>query len=266
MSSISKSYECTTFNALDRKLAGFTVKTDSDKEFISKLKLGYKIFLSKNMLSNELERIQVIENELMESLTILGGECLEPQYIATENSSIDDFLEFCIENSYQSLNSYFASIVELIRGDLSYVVTFQDINSDKGRKKIINGFTSYGYSIDKIRKTKDRESAMIECIKELLVLFDMTTLGSGKSGIILTKTYLAFESIYTSREFIYINDIENISLNTSERELTVNNKKLKFIDSEIIYPLKKTIECINQYLQQPSIKLKEHLVRTKLYG
>ena len=238
-------------NELEILLEGFEI-TNEDKDFINKLRSEYQEFNSAKESNNEIAYKQVAENEVNEAISILNDKQAEVKEPEFDNRTVQEFVTNFISSNINSLDNLFYEIEDSLSDGLKYVVTRDESYSSKGQKKSKGAAKSYAHF-------SKSDAEYITSVENLLVLFDMTTFGSATDGITFAGHYITFKSMSHDREFIYLDDINNISVRASDKELKVNSSYFKYFHSEITSPLKKIVDCFNNYLNQSGVRLRKHL-------
>ena len=240
-----------SLNELEILLEGFAI-TNEDEDYINKLRSEYQKFNSAKESNNEKAYKQVAENEVNEAISILNDEQAEVKEPEFDNRTVQEFVTNFISSNINSLDNLFYEIEDSLSDGLKYVVTRDESYSSKGQKKSKGALKSYAHY-------SKGDAECMDSVHNLLVLFDMTLFGSGSDGITFAGHYITFKSMSHDREFIYLDDINSISVRASDKELKVNSSYFEYFHSEITRPLKKTVDCFNTYLNQPGVRLRKHL-------
>ncbi len=98
-----------------------------------------------------------------------------------------------------------------------------------------------------------------EYVHDVLVLFDTTLFGSGGDGMTLTSEFVAFKGLGKDKEFIFIGDIESVGYDRGSKELTFNDIEYNYVHTELNGPAKRVFECLQAYINQPSLRLKKYI-------
>ena len=238
-------------NELEVLLKGFEI-TNDDEDFIDKLRSEYQEFNSAKESNNEKAYKQVAENEVNEAISILNDEQAEVKEPEFDKRTTQEFVTNFISSNINSLDNLFYEIEDSLSDGLKYVVTRDESYTSKGKKKSKGAVKSYAHY-------SKGDAKYMDCVDNVLVLFDMTVFGSGSEGSAVAGHYIAVKARSHEREFIYLDDINNISVRASNKELKVNSSYFEYIHSEITRPLKKIVDCFNNYLNQPGVRLRKHL-------
>ncbi len=124
--------------------------------------------------------------------------------------------------------------------DDSYIYFGSELDGSSARKKIKNAINAYanedGYSPH----------------GELLLLLDITLLGSAKAGIYVTDTHIYSKALFVSDPFsISIRDIEKLHLYKGRGEIEINGyDDISYCHPEVETAMKMLILCIEEYNSQ----------------
>ncbi|KXI21744.1 hypothetical protein [Photobacterium sanguinicancri] len=218
-------------------------------EFMSKLRQRAIEFGTSVDQNNTNAAVDNDTDKINQALAVLSDESVEHIPVEKDKRTIDDLIDKYLNETYKSLDSFFEPVYQAIQDECKYVVTSNDWNNSKGKKKSKGAAKSYAHY----------DGICVDYISCLLVLFDTTLFGSGSDGLAITSDFIAFKSLGDDKEFIYISELESVSYNRSSKELAFNNKRYNYVHTELNGPAKLVFESLQDYLNQPSLKLRKHL-------
>ncbi|MBB1466434.1 hypothetical protein H5300_24800 [Vibrio sp. SG41-7] len=201
-------------------------------------------------LNNEKAALNNDEAKLLEMRAAISGEKVEHVSTEKDKRTIDDLISQYTSETYKSLDSFFDPFYKSMGDGCKYVVTSNDWFESKGKKKIKGAGKSYAHH------PAEEPS---EYVHDVLVLFDTTLFGSGGDGMTLTSEFVAFKGLGKDKEFIFIGDIESVGYDRGSKELTFNDIKYNYVHTELNGPAKRVFECLQAYINQPSLRLKKYI-------
>ena len=122
--------------------------------------------------------------------------------------------------------------------DDSYVYSFDGLKSGKARRKIQGAIKSYASEYGS------------EPDGELLLLIDLTTLGSGNDGFYITEDELYAKPLFEDGFSIRLKDIKRVRLDTDDRIIKINRQELSYTHSEINSKMRVLVDCLKKYIEQ----------------
>jgi hypothetical protein len=210
------------------------------------IKFGLEVDLTnKNVaISNDKEHLESI-------IGLFTDEDSTNESAEMDTRGVDDFLEAYLKEKLFSIHEPFDEIYSQISDGCGYVVTSNDWTKSKAKKKEKGASKSYAHY--------PHDEYPCDVITDLLVLFDTTLFGSADDGMVITGDFIAFKPMFEDKEFISISDIRSVRLDSSDKELRINNLTYNYIHSELDRPMKLVYKALKKYLDQPSLVLMKYL-------
>ncbi|MBM7456864.1 hypothetical protein HNR62_002766 [Oceanisphaera litoralis] len=226
----------------------------------------YKDMQARNIKLNEENNNKVLEQALK---TIFEEQAEEPELEELEAINIHDFvLEYC-RKEMLSFRQIFASIKDELADGIKFVVLPSELSDSKAKKKFDNAVSAYAH------KPSGRSYDLHDYVPNfevhrfnLLVQFDTTVFGSGKTGICFTDSFLVYKGIgVLPHDLYYYSKVESMDIDPDDHELSItglsctgeNREYFKYNCYKITPKLMKVVDCVNKFINQPSLKLIKHL-------
>lgn len=246
--------------------SGFSVSDDDTHEFL--------LNMSSEWL-NQVEKDEKLkeENDIENSLSILSAmedalkdiKRSDPKIEHVNSTSLADFVKtYCKENTKQFWRFVYPFEDKIDDGG-SHVLNMKRAHKHKKSQNAAKAYahrpSGRSYDLDKYNP------AWVTSPDDIIVLFDTSVFGSGKTGIVFTDNYVVFKGIQVlPHDLYYYKDIKSIKVN-EDKELEIRGKSItgesgeyfKYNDYKIDHSLSLVTDAVTEYINQPAFKLSNYL-------
>ncbi|EIE5864407.1 TPA: hypothetical protein ACPJ1D_000715 [Vibrio alginolyticus] len=261
-------------NDIMNLLSGIDSSTTKMETFLTSLSKEWEKQIKKDEKLKEKVDIENRDRILAAMVAALDGQGKSrPKKVEFNPTSLLDFvLQYC-KSEIQSFWSFYIEIEDEIADGCKYVITEEDIciGSKKAKKKIDNAIKEYAHAPSGLSNTYDIKeyTPNFEVWEsDILVKFDTTVFGSGKTGICFTNNFVVFKGISTiPHSLYYYRKIDEISVDQGDKELIIKGLSstgdtsdyFEYICHNINGALSKVVTCVNEYISQPALKVVKHI-------
>lgn len=255
-------------------LSGLDVSSDGMADFLTGLSNSWMQYNKKNEL-NKKEAIKDFNNKvLMQAIKKLHGDGSGYDELKKPSFEIDNINDFILEYSRLRLKSFremFNSIKDELPDGMKYIIMPDELSNSKARKKFENAVKAFAHEPSGRSYDLERYIPNYKVDEfDLVVLFDTTIWGSGKTGICFTDTFVVYKSIGTiPHDLFYYSNIDSINVDEDKRCLIISGlssagdteKRFSYICHYINSKLSKVVGSVNDYVSQPAFKVIKHLIK-----
>lgn len=204
---------------------------------------------------NELDELLNTLNDQNQDSSKKGNSELD--FKLTLQKKVDVFFDTFLSRNFKSLSeiSDELNLWSKVSDGGKYCLSEKDSCNNNGRTKIENAVKSFAY-----HDSFDQQCALVPT--GFIALFDTTAFGSATDGILFTQDSIYCKGLWEDRKHFRVEEIKNIRVR--DDELIVNNVSFRFYHSEVKSRLKLVVDAINEYVNQPSYKLKRYIKNKKM--
>ncbi|CAK4004156.1 MULTISPECIES: hypothetical protein [unclassified Vibrio] len=255
-------------------LAGIDTSTTQMESFLISLSKEWEKQIEKDETLKEKVGKENRDRVLAAMMAALDGQGKNhPKQVEFNPTSLVDLiLQYC-KGEIKSFWNFYIEIEDEIADGCKYVLTEKDIclGSKKAKKKVDNAIKEYAHAPSGLSNSYDIKEYIPSYDvweSDILVKFDTTVFGSGKTGICFTNNFVVFKGISTiPHSLYYYRKIDKISVDQDDKELIIKGLSstgdtgdyFKYICYNINDELSKVVDCVNEYISQPALKVVKHL-------